>query len=155
MARSREWFFIVLYFVWSSSSGCIQRPKQSLVLENSFVEMQTGLDPSKIAVLSGSIGASLVDKGMKLERKVLQLDTTAIDGVPLRTVRSFCCDTLPVDINEGDSGDFFGNVFISSTGSLSASEYAKSKGIPLFDELIMNSPDFRMTFRIRILGRVN
>ena len=91
---------------------------------------------------------------MKLERKVLQLDTTAIDGVPLRIVRSFNC-VLPKDITEGDSGDFFGHLFISSGGSLNASDYAKSKGIPLFDELIMNAPEYRITFDIRILGRAN
>ena len=152
MKKARNQFRLGIGCVLVIAIGCTSRDEQSFVLDNNFVKTQTGLDPSKIVVLTGAISSRVVDAGGKLERKEKWITITAVDGVALPVERDFCCEPLPKGINDDEVGDFFGNIWISSKGALIASEYAKSKGIPPYEELTMNAPDLRVRVEVRILG---
>ncbi len=146
---------LVVNFVFVLTIGCTPKIERSFVLDNGFVKSQTGLDPSKIAVLTGAITSRIVDVSQKLERKEMWIKIAAVDGVALPTSLEFCCEPLPADVKQDDSGDYFGYIWISSKGGMVASEYAKSRGIPPYEELIMNSPDLRVQLGIRILGKAS
>ncbi len=156
MSSAKQLFAFLLQCVlaFGSSSGCNSHHEQSSGIDGRFIEKQTGLDPSKIYVLSGQISSMIVDKGMKLERTVFQLNITSVDGVTLQTALHHYCNLQSSNVEAGDSGDFFGFLQVSTNGSLEASDYAKAKGIPPFEQLTMNSSDFKFHFEIQILGRV-